>query len=120
LSGIDEPRKVHPALWKRLLDNPSVCGKSSKKYRALLPLEHKEVIDDSAEEVCGFYFKHDLKILRVLVMFSLGFASALGIAMYLTLTADAATGFTVGSFIISTAAMFLAVLAVTMGAQARR
>ena len=110
---VDNP-KLPGTRWKRLLNNPEECGRASVKYRNLLPVKDNELIDDTDTEVTGLYFKHGLIALRVFNMCCFCVILAMGIALYLAKIADAATGFTVGAFILAAISLFLAVLAIVV------
>jgi uncharacterized membrane protein len=113
---IDYP-KVHPVVWKKIIQNPEVCNPNSMAFREKLPLESEEITQDSKQEsVIGLYCLHQLKVVKVFVWCVIGVGAAFTTALYLTRRVDVATGFTVGAFILAIPSLFLAVLAVVLAA----
>jgi hypothetical protein len=114
--GLVEHPSLPGNLWKRIWDDPTNwCGENSMKFRDLLPsTEEKLDADNTGQSVVGLYFRHDLFVVRVFNVCAICFVIAMIIAMT---RADAATGFTLGAFVMSVPALFVAVLALVVAAR---
>jgi hypothetical protein len=110
---VDNP-KIPGAIWKKIVENPELCGRGIK-YRECLPLQTDKIVDANNDApIEGLYFVHDLRLIRVFTLSTVGCGIALVIALYTTKISDPSTGFTVGAFILAAIAVYLAFLSLVV------